>query len=590
MTETNIFISYSRSDSDFVIKLEEDLAKVGIDIWLDQKKIAAGKLWDREIDKALKSSGILILAISPNSAHSDNVANEVLFAINRGKTVIPVLIEQTDDIPFNWERFQRIDLTNDYEKGLNYLAQSLHHELSVIQKSGKEKEEQGLKKEAEAKAKAEEEKRVKAEAEAKRIEEAKAKAKTKNEEDKRIKDEEEAQRKAEEKKQLKVEAEAKQKAEEEKRIKEQAEKVKKEKELAASSVKSIETSIFKNPRYKIPIIIASVIAVLVIVIWIVNSGNNNINYPTDTDQTVGVQNDNSEENAWKDAISLNTIESYKTYQQNYKVGKYFNEAQTRINKIVDKNDWDSASTLQTKEAYQEYIQKQPNGFWKADATKKIADLEQLALQKQEQKSQPSTIKKPTPKYVTYNGVEGVKIGNQIWMAKNLDVITYRNGDPIPEVKDPAAWEKLTTGAWCYYKNDPANGAVYGKLYNWYAVNDPRGLAPKGWHLPADYEWTTLTSALGGEKIAGGKLKESGTTRWESPNKGATNESGFSALPGGYRSYSGDFSGIGHGGYWWSSTENSPSNAWDRHLNTINSYIHRGHSTKEYGFSVRCVRD
>ena len=138
--ENKIFISYSRSDSVFVLKLEEDLAKAGIDIWLDQKKIAVGKLWDREIDKALKSSGILILVISPNSADSDNVANEVLFAINKGKTVIPILIEQTDDIPFNWERFQRIDLTKDYETGLNNLAESLRYELSLIQSIEKKKQ------------------------------------------------------------------------------------------------------------------------------------------------------------------------------------------------------------------------------------------------------------------------------------------------------------------------------------------------------------------------------------------------------------------------------------------------------------------
>ncbi len=143
MSENKIFISYSRSDSVFVLKLEEDLTKAGIDIWLDQKKIAVGKLWDREINKALKSSGILILVISPNSADSDNVANEVLFAINKGKTVIPILIEQTDDIPFNWERFQRIDLTKDYEKGLNVLAQSLRYEMSQSQRNEAENEKKG---------------------------------------------------------------------------------------------------------------------------------------------------------------------------------------------------------------------------------------------------------------------------------------------------------------------------------------------------------------------------------------------------------------------------------------------------------------
>jgi uncharacterized protein (TIGR02145 family) len=101
------------------------------------------------------------------------------------------------------------------------------------------------------------------------------------------------------------------------------------------------------------------------------------------------------------------------------------------------------------------------------------------------------------------------------MQSNLNVSHYRNGDVIPQVTDPTAWSSLTTGAWCYYNNDTANGTVYGKLYNWYAVNDPRGLSPQGWHVPTDAEWTNLTSCLGGESLAGGKMKA--TTLWDSPN-------------------------------------------------------------------------
>ncbi|NQW78846.1 MAG: fibrobacter succinogenes major paralogous domain-containing protein, partial [Chitinophagaceae bacterium] len=96
----------------------------------------------------------------------------------------------------------------------------------------------------------------------------------------------------------------------------------------------------------------------------------------------------------------------------------------------------------------------------------------------------------------------ILIGTQNWMDKNLNVSTYQNGDIIQYVSDPAAWAALTTGAWCYYNNDPANNAIYGKLYNWYAVNDLRGLAPKGWHIPTDAEWTTLSTTLGGDAIAG----------------------------------------------------------------------------------------
>src|SRR5262245_15639657 len=101
----------------------------------------------------------------------------------------------------------------------------------------------------------------------------------------------------------------------------------------------------------------------------------------------------------------------------------------------------------------------------------------------------------------------IVIGTQQWMAKNLDVAFYRNGDPIPKVNDGTAWANLTTGAWCYYNNDSTQSKKYGKLYNWYAVNDPRGLAPAGWHIPSDSEWTTMEKSLGGSLIAGGKLKE-----------------------------------------------------------------------------------
>jgi uncharacterized protein (TIGR02145 family) len=188
----------------------------------------------------------------------------------------------------------------------------------------------------------------------------------------------------------------------------------------------------------------------------------------------------------------------------------------------------------------------------------------------------------------------VTIGTQVWMNRNLDVDHYRNGDPIPEVQDSAIWNHLTTGAWCYYNNDPAIGAIYGKLYNWYAVNDPRGLAPTGWHVPTDAEWTTLTTYLVGENVAGGKLKESGTSHWTSPNTGATNETGFSSLPGGYRNYFGAFTTFGIYGYWWSSTENYASYAWSRTLYYNYAGIYRYnngyYNNKVNGFSVRSIKD
>ena len=180
----------------------------------------------------------------------------------------------------------------------------------------------------------------------------------------------------------------------------------------------------------------------------------------------------------------------------------------------------------------------------------------------------------------------VLIGAQYWMEKNLEVTTYRNGDPIPYVTDATAWAALTTGAWCYYNNDPSNG----KLYNWYAVNDPRGLAPTGWHVPTDVEWTTLSTTLGGDAVAGGKMKVAGTTRWTAPNTGADNSSGFAGLPGGNRDSNGTFINVGNFGYWWSSSEEVPTFAWSRNLYYNNGNIVRYDFNKRNGFSVRCLRD
>ena len=176
------------------------------------------------------------------------------------------------------------------------------------------------------------------------------------------------------------------------------------------------------------------------------------------------------------------------------------------------------------------------------------------------------------------------------MVENLKVTRYRNGEPIPNITDNKAWTKLKKGAICDYDNKPSNSETYGKLYNWYAVSDNRNIAPAGWHVPTDAEWTILTDYLGGEKVAGGKLKETGTTHWTNPNTAATNESGFSALPGGYRSSFGSFLNVGIYGYRWSATEYSTSNAWYRFMSYIDSSVFRIDVYKQDGFSVRCVRD
>ena len=187
----------------------------------------------------------------------------------------------------------------------------------------------------------------------------------------------------------------------------------------------------------------------------------------------------------------------------------------------------------------------------------------------------------------------VTIGTQVWTSKNLDVATYRNGDVIPQVQDYNDWKNLTTGAWCYYENESAYGRKYGKLYNWYAVNDPRGLAPNGYHIPTDEEWTKLTEYLGGDSEAGTKMKS--TSGWYE-NRNGTNSSGFSGLPGGYRSSGGTFTLIDYYGYWWSSSENITYNAWPRSLSYSKSRqfpygnVNRSNFDKGSGFSVRCLRD
>jgi uncharacterized protein (TIGR02145 family) len=178
-----------------------------------------------------------------------------------------------------------------------------------------------------------------------------------------------------------------------------------------------------------------------------------------------------------------------------------------------------------------------------------------------------------------------------WMIKNLDVETYRNGDPIPLVTDDAAWAALTTGAYCYYDNDPTTyAATYGKLYNWYAVNDPRGLAPEGWHISSDLEWTSLADCLGGDAIAGGPIKEFGTMHWNDPNNGATNLSNFTALPGGWRFLNGTFFNNGTHGFWWTPRENNTTMAWDRFLANNEFILYTGLHDKRSGFSFRCLRD
>ncbi len=202
-----------------------------------------------------------------------------------------------------------------------------------------------------------------------------------------------------------------------------------------------------------------------------------------------------------------------------------------------------------------------------------------------------------------NVYQSVTNCNQTWTKTNLNVSKYTDGTPIPQVTDPTQWGNLSTGAWCYYENNSANGSIYGKLYNWYAVAgiydvasaaNPalrKKLAPAGWHIPSDAEWTQLTDCLGGEAVAGGKMKatgavQSGNGLWVSPNTDATNESGFTGLPASSRNFDGpSFVGIGFQGVWWCWPENAL-----RYLSYNYGSVTSGEADVRYGFSVRCIKD
>ncbi|MCK4344762.1 MAG: hypothetical protein KAX05_05690 [Bacteroidales bacterium] len=192
----------------------------------------------------------------------------------------------------------------------------------------------------------------------------------------------------------------------------------------------------------------------------------------------------------------------------------------------------------------------------------------------------------------YDGNEynTIKIGNQWWMAENLKTTKYNDGTAIPLVTNSTEWGNLTTPGYCWYNNDEAGYKnTYGALYNWYTVNTGK-LCPTDWHVSTDSEWTTLIDYLGGESLAGGKLKEAGTTHWDSPNTGATNESGFTALPGGLRLSYGTFDFVGDYAFFWTATEFDGSGAWDRSLHYDYAEVYRYDNLKSNGFSVRCLRD
>ncbi|MEI8203122.1 MAG: FISUMP domain-containing protein [Bacteroidota bacterium] len=184
----------------------------------------------------------------------------------------------------------------------------------------------------------------------------------------------------------------------------------------------------------------------------------------------------------------------------------------------------------------------------------------------------------------------VTIGNQVWMKENLKVTRYLNGVLIPNIVDNTQWSNVTTGAYCYSENNAITAATYGYLYNWFTINDTQKVCPTGWHIPTDVEWTNLGNILGGDAIAGGKMKETGTTHWLTPNTGATNESNFTALPGGSRYDWGGFGAVGGNANFWSSTELDTTYAHYRGLIYDYPLLSSASDYKRKGFSVRCLKD
>jgi uncharacterized protein (TIGR02145 family) len=186
-----------------------------------------------------------------------------------------------------------------------------------------------------------------------------------------------------------------------------------------------------------------------------------------------------------------------------------------------------------------------------------------------------------------NSYNTVKINKLEWMAENLKAEHYRNGDEIPQVQDKEEWDKMSSGAWCYYENISENGITYGKIYNWYALNDSRGLAPEGWHISTDDEWKQLTDFLGGAENAGTKLKS--TSGWDE-NFAGNNSSGFNAIPGGYRTHDGYFSNKGKNAVFWTSTELNSERVWFRNVVGSIPDVYRPNYDKNFGLYIRCVKD
>ena len=211
--------------------------------------------------------------------------------------------------------------------------------------------------------------------------------------------------------------------------------------------------------------------------------------------------------------------------------------------------------------------------------------------KDKNNEEPADPNKGTVQDVQGHSYPTVKIGDQWWMAENLKATKFRSGEDIPNVAGAGEWASSGDAAYCNSNNDTAIAEVYGRLYNWHAATDGRKICPTGWHVPNDNDWAALTQFLGGEEVAGGKLKQTGTELWNSPNADATNESGFNAIPGGVRnSNTGNFAGMGTNASWWSVTQQNTDNAFTWGITSVNGFMANYFLDKNTGLSIRCVKD
>jgi uncharacterized protein (TIGR02145 family) len=268
---------------------------------------------------------------------------------------------------------------------------------------------------------------------------------------------------------------------------------------------------------------------------------------------------------------------------NYRDGLSSDQTSSKTVQTKTKSSQTGSKSVQTKPTSAKTGQKSTQSVQTKKKPAQTGSKSTQAKSKTVQKSsKPETVKvKKDPGTIA--------IGTQFWAAANLNVSTFRNGDSIPHARTNEEWVAAGESgkpAWCYYNNDPANGKKYGKLYNWYAVNDPRGLAPVGWKIPGDADWAKLTNYLGGPNVSGEKMKS--TVGWIEDSNG-NNESGFTGLPGGYRVENGTFLKLGSIGSWWSVAEVKGLKAIDYYL-ALNRSLGRSISPKQRGESVRCIKN